>query len=271
MSQNLSLITQIQQALPIWDVPDPKYVWGVDTSFWSQVVDWQAAKAAGIQFAIVKALDGNTEDPFFEQNYKGVKDAGLLVGAYQWLYKANQLSNGGQARTFLSLLANHPVDLPPVVDFEWSPNGTAYNVDTGDLWGWSQPFVEGYGKNPMIYTAWGYWNQYGANDPAYASYPLMTAQYRVATPKMYAPFTQWKLWQFSANVQGTQFGFPTSGEKAIDFDYWCGTLADLKAWCGIAPVPVPTPGPSTYVVNKTIHVTVTTSDPDVNVTVEVEQ
>lgn len=251
MAANLSPITRLLQALPVWDVPDPKYVWGVDTSQYSAIVDWAKAKSAGLSFAIVKMLDGKFVSQYAEENYKGAKDAGLLVGGYQWLYKTTQVSVGGQARAFLDFLADHPVDIRPAVDFEWSPNGAAYNVDTGDLYGWAEPFMTGYNKFPMIYTALGYWNQFGSSDPKWAQYPLWTAQYRVQAPTMYAPFTQDKFWQFSANVQGTNFGFPTTGERAIDFDYWCGTLDDLKAWCGVsgagpaAPPAVPPSGGST--------------------------
>lgn len=249
MASNLSLLTRIQQALPIWDVPDPKYVAGFDTSQYSGVVDFSVAKAAGDKFVIIKMLDGKFVSKYAEENYKGAKDNGFLIGGYQWLYKENQVSPGGQARAFTDFLADHPVDIRPAVDFEWSPNGKQYNVDTGDLYGWAQPFQDVYGKIPMIYSALGYWNQFGSSDPRWANYPLWTAQYRVGQPSMFAPFTQWKFWQFSANVQGSLHGFPLDGEKAIDFDYWCGTLTDLLAWCGgvgglVTPVPQTPPVPT---------------------------
>lgn len=233
--RNLSLLTRIQQALPVWDVPDPKYVWGFDTSFYSGLIDWPTAYAAGVRFAIIKALDGESEDPLFEKNYAGAKAVGMLVGAYQWLYKATaSQSDGGQARKFLSLLADFPCDLPPVVDFEWASTA-AQNPDAGDLNGWIVPMQAGGFAKPMVYTAPGYAAQYVPTQSV-GALPLWLAQYR-NSPTVPAPWTQWKFWQWSANVQGTVYGFPTSGEQAIDFDYWCGTLADLLAFCGKTNVP----------------------------------
>lgn len=51
--------------------PDPTFVLGIDTSHWTGVVDWEAAKANGIRFVIIKMLDGKDHVRFSEQNYKG--------------------------------------------------------------------------------------------------------------------------------------------------------------------------------------------------------
>ncbi len=60
----------------IYDQPDPTLVFGIDTSHWTGVVDWQTAKAAGIRFTIIKILDGKLVSRFAEENYKGTMRAG---------------------------------------------------------------------------------------------------------------------------------------------------------------------------------------------------
>ncbi len=229
---NLAFSTLIRTALAIYDQPDPTFVLGIDTSHYTKVVNWQIAKENGIRFVIIKFMDGKYRTQYAEENYKGAKDAGILVGSYQWLRKATEVSPGGQAREYLAMLADHPCDIRPAVDFEWSPNGKAYNVDTGELWGFTQPFEAGYGKKPMIYTAWGYWDEFGSPASMWADYPLWTAQYRVKQPKLFGPWTQWKFWQWTATGEGARYGVPSDGEKAVDLNYWCGTLEDLQKWCG---------------------------------------
>lgn len=216
----------------IFDQPDPAYVLGIDTSHWTGVVDWQAAKAGGIQFAIIKFMDGKTRSRFAEENYRGAKDAGVLVGAYQWLRSAKEgawASPAGQAREYLAMLADHPCDIRPAVDYEWSPLGKKYNADMSDLQSWHTAFYGGYGKLGMIYTAPGYWNQYSGG-AGWAQNPLWAAQYKVRLPDRFGPWPAWKFWQFTGTGDGSKYGVPADGEKAVDLNYWCGTLADLQAW-----------------------------------------
>ena len=159
-------------------------------------------------------------------------DAGLLVGGYQWLYKASQVSPGGQAREFVAYLKDHPVHIRPAVDFEWSREGKQFNVGIDDLRGHVIPFTDGYGKKPMIYTAVGYWSEYGSLDPMWADYPSWQARYGDTALPM-APWPVWKFWQFTDNGEGARYGVPSDGEKDVDLNYWCGPLTDLCAWCGV--------------------------------------
>ena len=226
----------------IYDQPDPTLVFGIDTSHWTGVVDWQVAKAAGIRFTIIKMLDGKLISRFAEENYKGAIEAGVLVGGYQWLYKASQVSPGGQAREFLAFLKDHPVQIRPTVDYEWSPQGQKFNVTIDDLWGHVLPFEEGYGKKPMIYTASGYWSQYGSLDKKWAEYPSWQARYG-ASALLMPPWPTWTFWQFTDHGEGARYGVPPEGEKAVDLNYWSGTLADLYTWCGLDPTEPPPPPP----------------------------
>ena len=53
-------------------------------------MNWEAIKAEGVEFAIIRA--GNTgtstgnvnKDPTFEMNYRDAKAAGIMVGAYYY-------------------------------------------------------------------------------------------------------------------------------------------------------------------------------------------
>jgi len=236
---NPAMLTSVKAALNIYDTPDPSRVLIVDTSHWTGIVDWQKAKAAGLVGAIIKFIDGTSITKYAVENYKGAKDAGLLVGGYHWLYRSADISAGRQARAYLDFLKDHPCDIRPAIDFEWTKvNGVDANPNSTDLYGFVVPFEDGYGKKPMIYTAPGYWNQYGSKAISWADYPLWKAQYRVKSPDAIMPWgDSFKFWQFTANGKGSDYGFPVTGEKEADLNYWIGTLVELYAWCASTPVP----------------------------------
>lgn len=234
-------ISHAQISLGMFDRPDPNRVWGVDTSHWTGVVDWQQAKERGCAFAIIKYMDGTFPTRFARENYRGAVDAGVLVGSYQWLRKASEVSPGRQAREYLAMLRDMPVNLPPAVDFEWSPAGKKFNVNTSDLYGFVIPFEDGYGSLSMVYTAIGYWSQYGSKDPFWAARYSWQARYG-GNPLLMLPWLNTKIHQWTEKMDGEWMGIPPDGEKGADGNYWLGTLAELYAFCKLPPV-TPTPSP----------------------------
>lgn len=94
---------------------------GIDVSKWQGNIDWQKVKAAGIEFAIIRAGYGNSaaqKDQFFEQNYCGAKAAGLHVGAY-WYSYANSFREAIQeAEAFRKVIAGKQFDMPVYLDME---------------------------------------------------------------------------------------------------------------------------------------------------------
>ncbi len=59
---------------------------GIDVSRWQPEVDWRVVKEVGKEsFAICKATQGLYVDKMFAKHWHGIKEAGLLRGAYVWL------------------------------------------------------------------------------------------------------------------------------------------------------------------------------------------
>lgn len=59
--------------------------YGVDVSHYQLDIDWKKVKAAGKQFAIMKAqyeAKSHRKDEYFEANYKGCGDNGIMRGVY---------------------------------------------------------------------------------------------------------------------------------------------------------------------------------------------
>src|SRR5689334_4272820 len=58
---------------------------GVDVSIYQGNVAWKKVRAAGRRFAFARVSDGvNHPDSKFGQNWRGMKRAGLVRGAYQF-------------------------------------------------------------------------------------------------------------------------------------------------------------------------------------------
>jgi lysozyme len=94
-------------------------VQGIDVSSWQGDIDWQKARAAGTQFAYIKATEGGDHlDPKFLENWDGAKRAGVARGAYHFLYWCRPADE--QALWFMLNVPADPDALPPVLDVEWN-------------------------------------------------------------------------------------------------------------------------------------------------------
>ncbi len=240
----MGLLSTIQNVINPYTPVDNTKVFGCDTSHWSGVLDWNIAKSTGMAFTIGKAMDGVTPTKYFVENYEGAKKVGILTGMYSWLYKSTFLSTALQAKSYADLYKKYPTDLPPTIDFEWSYGGNP-NAAV-DLYDFLIRFEDLTGKKCMVYTAWGYWQQYGSTNAFYAKYPLWVAQYKVTQPNKFAPWNgDYKLFQFTDRAQGSLYGYQSGGETGADMNYFNGSMEDLYVFCGKIPNlnPEPTPEP----------------------------
>lgn len=99
---------------------------GIDVSHWQGVIDWAKVKAAGIEFAILKAGGSDSgfyKDSSFERNYAGAKAAGLKVGAYYFVgkYCTSSIDGAADAMRFVKLVEGKTFDLPLFIDIETTP------------------------------------------------------------------------------------------------------------------------------------------------------
>lgn len=109
---------------------------GIDVSAWQGIIDWKAVKAAGIQFAIIKAGgsdDGTYTDSKFERNYEQCKANEIPVGAYYFIGPNCTTKADGEADAarFLKLLKGKQFEYPVYVDIEppLKPANRKYNTD----------------------------------------------------------------------------------------------------------------------------------------------
>lgn len=94
---------------------------GIDVSEWQGHVDFQAVKASGVKFALIRAGYGRSasqEDRYFSEHYAQAKVAGLQVGAYWYSYAVSPADAANEARACLTVLGNRHFDYPIYFDLE---------------------------------------------------------------------------------------------------------------------------------------------------------
>ncbi|SHF41486.1 glycoside hydrolase family 25 protein [Streptoalloteichus hindustanus] len=132
---------------------------GVDVSSWQGEPDWGAVRRAGVEFAYVKTTEGTGYlNPVRDAQFRGARDAGLVVGVYH--YGRPDYGNSPQAeadyyvREVLRLGASGPGLLPPCLDIEEAAPRVA---------DWCTAFVarvrERLGRHPvLVYASTSYIN-----------------------------------------------------------------------------------------------------------------
>jgi GH25 family lysozyme M1 (1,4-beta-N-acetylmuramidase) len=199
---------------------------GLDVSHYQGAISWGSVAAQGARFAYMKATESTTYvDPQFSANYAGSAGAGLLRGAYH--FALPDLSSGAaQAMFFLGNGGGWVGDgrtLPPVLDIEYNPYGTAdwagwcYGLSAAQMSAWISDFAATIhartNRWPVIYTTNGWWNHCTANNPGFANDPLWIA----STITMPASWTDYTFDQTA-----------TSGTFPGDQDVFNGSVTDLQ-------------------------------------------
>lgn len=210
----------------------PNTVLGIDVSKWQGSVNWSAVKGAGKQFAFARVSDGTTyKDQYFSANWKGMKSAGIIRGAYQY-FRPNQ-DPIQQADYFVSAINSaggmQTGDLPGVLDLE-TTSGMSSSAILKNVDAWIARVQQGTNRRPIIYTGSYFWDS-NIYSTKYTSHALWTAHYTTKPcPLVPNPWKAWKFWQYTdkASVAGV------SGNA--DANRFNGTLAELTAFAAASVV-----------------------------------
>lgn len=135
---------------------------GIDVSRFQGKINWEKVKAAGIDFAIIRAgLRGTTEgklltDDFFEDNIEGATENGIDVGVYFYSQAVNKEEAEEEVQLILDLIEPYKVTYPVVIDVESAESDSARTADltTDDYELVVKTFcdmVSKAGYKPMIY------------------------------------------------------------------------------------------------------------------------
>ena len=96
------------------------YKKGIDVSEWQGTIDWDKVKAAGIEFAMIKAGSGrNRVDPEFKRNISECNRLGIPCGVYWFSYAYTEELAHNEAKYCLEAIAPYKLDYPVAFDFEY--------------------------------------------------------------------------------------------------------------------------------------------------------
>lgn len=139
-----------------------------------------------IAFVYVKATEGTGyKNEFFDQQYTGSYEAGLIRGAYHFALP-DASSGEEQANYFLANGGGWSADgqtLPGALDIEYNPydGDTCFGLNHATMVAWIQSFSDTYQaktkRYPVIYTTLDWWTQCTGNSDAFAdNNPLWIAR-----------------------------------------------------------------------------------------------
>jgi GH25 family lysozyme M1 (1,4-beta-N-acetylmuramidase) len=206
---------------------------GIDVSVASGAIDWPRVKAAGIQFAVLRASVGvDSEDRRLRRNAEGARAAGIPIGAYHVvLPRAGVQDAEKQARQFVEHYRRVGCTLRPAADCE---NSGATRGRKGSEWAgairtWLHVVESELGQKPFIYTYPAFWASIPELRDAtcLGTYPLWIAHY---APPPRAPIIPppWKTkaaWQYAAGVG--VIGRVDGLNGPVDRNRFWGTLDEL--------------------------------------------
>lgn len=201
---------------------------GIDVSHYQGSINWSSVKAAGIQFAWIKATEGTTyKDPNFNAYYLNAYNAKVIRGAYH--FGRPDLSSGAAQATYFAsnggAWSRDNLTLPGMLDLE----GGCYSKSASAMQSWILDFYNTYkaktGRDVVIYTSASWWNSCtGGWSGMSARSPLWVAHWTsAADPTIPNGFPYATIWQYTDS--GSVSGVP----GAVDRDRFNGTSARLLA------------------------------------------
>lgn len=205
--------------------PGPNVVQGIDVSYYQGNINWTQVKTAKA-FAIARVSDGTYLDTKFDQNWSGMKAAGIIRGAYQYFEPAQDATE--QANIMLQKMVGFgPGDLPPMLDVE-ATGGQSPATITAKIHTWVDKIMAATGRKPLIYTGKYFWDP-NVQTTDFASFPLVIAAYvKPNCPNTPNAWNTWTMWQY--NATGSVPGIVGD----VDSDEFNGTLEDLKKLAGMS-------------------------------------
>ena len=225
---------------------------GLDVSEFQGEVDWERVKAAGYQFAMLRAGYGfSTVDKQFKRNASECNRIGLPIGAYWFCYAISPQTAVQEADGCISTISGYRLDYPVCYDIEHA--SVAYAAGEGVTMTANlaknlvQSFcnrIEAKGYYAMFYTNKNFLDTYlGSSLPG--RYAFWYARYNDSFDG-----TNCGIWQYSSqgNVPGIS-GNVDLDEGFIDYAPVIKS-AGLNHLSGDSPAPSPSPAPEyiTYVI-----------------------
>lgn len=178
---------------------------GIDVSKFQGSIDWNAVKADGITFAIIRCgyrgygSGALVEDSTYRANIRGAINAGLKVGVYFYSQAVNEAEAVEEASMVLSLVGGYSLPLGVYYDTEKvaGDSGRADGISAAQRTACAVAFCEtirnaGYRAGVYSYASWFYNSLNFAN---ISKYNTWIAQYRDTLNFSY----KYNIWQYTGS------------------------------------------------------------------------
>lgn len=178
-------------------------VLGIDVSKWQKEIDWDKVKNEGVDFAIIRcgyrgSVTGSlVEDPYFEQNIKGARAAGIKVGVYFFTQAVNEVEAVEEASMVISLVRDYELQYPVFIDTEGAGgNGRADSLNVEERTAVCEAFcttVKNAGLEAGVYASRNWYNN-KLTASTLETYAIWLAEYR--SVPLYQGYYQ--MWQYTS-------------------------------------------------------------------------
>lgn len=176
---------------------------GIDVSKFQGNIDWNAVKADGVTFAIIRCgyrgygTGALVEDSTYRQNIQGAINAGLKVGVYFYSQAINEAEAVEEASMVLSLVSGYSLPLGVYYDTESVAGGRANAISAAERTACAVAFCEtirnaGYKAGVYSYASWFY---NALNFANISKYNIWIAQYRDTLSFNY----KYNIWQYTGS------------------------------------------------------------------------
>lgn len=199
---------------------------GIDVSRWQGSIDWRAVRAAGYDFAFIKATEGATwTDPNFVQNRNAAREVGIASGAYHFFRATSKVE--AQVDHFVQTVGQlHKGELPPVLDVEdpaqWK--GVSRADLTALVVQWLANVEKRLGARPFVYVSPSFVSELLESSTTLGGYPLWIAHWTDNQPTVPKPWNEWTFWQYSS--KGKVDGIT---ENVVDLDRFNGDRSEFES------------------------------------------
>ena len=187
--------------------------WGIDVSHHQGVINWDAVKAAGVDFAIIRCGFGmdltEQDDKQWSRNVSECERLGIPYGVYFYSYAVTADMAVEEGTHAVRLLEGHNPDLPVFYDMEENRQLVVGNSGLAELARIFCDIVSSKGYEVGVYASLNWWNHY-LTDSVFENWYRWVAEWRSSCSYN----GRYEMWQYTS--KGTVSGI----QGDVDMNYW---------------------------------------------------
>lgn len=209
--------------------------YGIDVSRWQNQVDFQAVKADGIDFVILRVGYWDTKDANFDTYYADAREAGLDIGVYIYSYSESEEDAAFEARNVLSWIKGKTLEYPVYYDIEDEDQAHLTNGERTALCLAFAEVISAAGYYPGVYANENWYNNYLVRSEL-EHMPLWLAKWTKDGAPAPDPGEPYGMWQYTD--KGAVDGITYSVDMNVCYEDYPAYIKE-QGLNGYGPAPLP--------------------------------